>query len=372
MRSIAFLPVLLCCHLFVNAQNLLANGSFEDENICTEYSKNCAPEAWICTSLISDYYVEEPSYAFEGTHFIGLITGNRVRNGVRSFVRSRLLSGLRKGKQYRIECYLRSWHNAFDSVGIYFSNTDFLFETRPYTMLTPALVIRDSTVRNPLNTTYWIKKSLLYTATGDEVFFTIGSFKKNEYHYTMPPDRQLSYYIYIDNISLEPVDPNEKPGPGADSIKAILYGENERHALLDKKRYVNSKRPPVTAVPGATTIRHIDTLTIPDILFNTASATLDEKSFLVLDSFKQVIAGKQVDSLVFEGHTDSIGTLLYNQKLSAGRAKSVADYVLHNTALPAELAAVRYYAYFKPLASNATPAGRRRNRRVEILLYTHE
>jgi len=41
---------------FLLAQDLVANGDFEEENICTEYRKNCSPEAWIMSSLQSHFY----------------------------------------------------------------------------------------------------------------------------------------------------------------------------------------------------------------------------------------------------------------------------------------------------------------------------
>ena len=41
------------------AQNLLMNEGFEEENICTEFIKNCAPEGWISTSLTSNYYFDD-------------------------------------------------------------------------------------------------------------------------------------------------------------------------------------------------------------------------------------------------------------------------------------------------------------------------
>lgn len=47
----------------------------------------------------------------------------------RSYVRSRLLCGLRQGKIYRISLYVKSLYPALlDSAGVYFSNYDFLFE----------------------------------------------------------------------------------------------------------------------------------------------------------------------------------------------------------------------------------------------------
>lgn len=372
LQYMGCLCMLLCLYQTACSQELLANNSFENENICTEYAQNCAPEAWICTSLVSDYYVYEPSFAYNGTHFLGLVVGNERRNGARSFVRSRLLCGLRKGKQYKLEFYTRSWHNASDSLGIYFSPTDFLFETRSYKDITPSLWLRDSITHHSAFATYWAKHTLLYTATGDEVFFTIGSFRRTEYRFTQAPDRQLSYYLYIDQISMTPVDDHEKLCSCADSIRNILYSENERHNLLDKKIYAYKKKTPFVTVPPTTVIQKIDTLVIPDVLFATASALLDTKSFQVLDSFSHAITAKTIDSLVFEGHTDSVGTMDYNLRLSAERANAVADYITQKANTPVSKIQVHAYAYLHPRASNLTPQGRQKNRRVEVYLYTHE
>ena len=43
------LIILLVQALPAAAQNLLLNGDFEEENICSEYKVNCAPEAWLYT-----------------------------------------------------------------------------------------------------------------------------------------------------------------------------------------------------------------------------------------------------------------------------------------------------------------------------------
>ena len=364
--------LLLGLHQSARSQNLLANGNFEEENICTEYSQNCAPEGWISTSLQSDYYVYEPPYAYDGTHFLGLIVGNERSRGVRNFVRSRLLCGLRKGHQYTLEFYTRSWHNASDSLGIYFSATDFLSETRPYASITPSVWIRDSVVHHTASTTYWARHTVVYTATGDEIFFTIGSFKRRESNFSRPPDRQLNYYVYVDQISLVPADDQEKLCSSADSIKEILYSENERHNLLNKKIYAYKRNPPSVQVPPATILQKIDTLIIPDVLFATASALLNQKSIAPLDSFSQSLLTRKIDSLVFEGHTDSIGTLVYNQQLSTARAQAVASYVIPKANIPQNNIAVRSYAYLRPRASNNTAQGRQKNRRVEVYVYTHE
>jgi hypothetical protein len=107
-------------------QNLLMNGNFEDENICTEFIKNCAPEGWISTSLKSDYYFDDVKNAWEGQHFVGMIAITSIQKS-RNYLRSRLLCGLRSGAQYQLSFHIRSVHPILDSVGIYFSADDILY-----------------------------------------------------------------------------------------------------------------------------------------------------------------------------------------------------------------------------------------------------
>ena len=65
------------------------------------------------------------------------------------------------------------------------------------------------------------------------------------------------------------------------------------------------------------------------------------------------------------GYADSKGTYLYNWKLSQQRVDNVKAYMVSNGADSARIAATEY-GDTKPIASNKTKAGRRRNRRVEI------
>ena len=119
-------------------------------------------------------------------------------------------------------------------------------------------------------------------------------------------------------------------------------------------------------------VRRIDTLIIPDIFFATASYELSSRSFSVLDSFANKLQGYQVDSMVVEGHTDSVGSLAYNEKLSVNRAGSVQTYLFEKVNGLKEKTVSRGYAFLRPITSNKTPQGRQKNRRVEIYLYRTE
>ncbi len=65
------------------------------------------------------------------------------------------------------------------------------------------------------------------------------------------------------------------------------------------------------------------------------------------------------------GHTDSIGTDAYNQKLSERRANSVKAYLVKK-GVAADRITTEGYGESKPVASNKTKAGRAENRRVEV------
>jgi len=69
-----------------------------------------------------------------------------------------------------------------------------------------------------------------------------------------------------------------------------------------------------------------------------------------------------------EGHTDSIGSAAYNEKLSLSRAISAATHmVLHDGFDPSRMF-VKGFGETEPLADNADPRGRAENRRIELLV----
>ena len=364
--------------LQVNAytQNLVANGGFEDENICTEFQKNCAPEAWIATSLYANYYFDEETKAHSGRHFAGLTVGSTVTKGVRNFICTRLLCGMRKDHQYRLSFYVFSPHPVLDSIGAYFSPSDFLYERRLFKNIQPQLWSADGLVEGKEKSPReWQKVELVYTATGEEGFIALGVFKRIDYTGINRGDFRNDYYLFIDDVKLVPVDEHESMCPQIDSVRDAVYADNPRHDLLQKRMYYYRRQPPEVEVLPLTKmppVQKIDTLIIPDIFFATASYQLTPKSFGVLDSFVNKLKTSFIDSLVIEGHTDSVGKLTYNTELSQNRAVAVKEYFAARIALSKEMIITRGYAFLKPVAGNKTPADRQRNRRVEIFLYRHE
>jgi outer membrane protein OmpA-like peptidoglycan-associated protein len=119
---------------------------------------------------------------------------------------------------------------------------------------------------------------------------------------------------------------------------------------------------------SVTRVGHQVILNMPgNVTFATSSANISSGFYPVLDSVALVINEYKKTYVDIIGYTDSTGPLDFNQRLSLQRAESVARYLESQKVLP-ERILTEGRGPANPVASNATPEGRARNRRVEITL----
>jgi len=104
-----------------------------------------------------------------------------------------------------------------------------------------------------------------------------------------------------------------------------------------------------------------------DILFATDSATLRPDLRSDLRAIAANLQRYPESAIIVTGHTDSTGTMAYNQNLSERRADSVAA-VLIESGVSSRRVQSRGAGQTRPVASNDTAAGRAQNRRVEIVI----
>jgi outer membrane protein OmpA-like peptidoglycan-associated protein len=110
------------------------------------------------------------------------------------------------------------------------------------------------------------------------------------------------------------------------------------------------------------------TLNMPsNISFATNSADLNSQFFPVLDSVATVLKEYNKSVIEVAGHTDNVGSAEYNKALSERRAGTVASY-LETRGLAMNRVIVVGAGLERPVASNATDAGRAQNRRVELTI----
>lgn len=94
-------------------------------------------------------------------------------------------------------------------------------------------------------------------------------------------------------------------------------------------------------------------------------ATLTAAAEDILDEVVQTVHDNPHIRVELVGHTDSVGSADYNQRLSQRRADSARDYLV-GRGIDADRLTTDGRGESEPIADNATEAGRRENRRVEI------
>lgn len=108
-------------------------------------------------------------------------------------------------------------------------------------------------------------------------------------------------------------------------------------------------------------------ISLPDILFDSGKSTLRPQARETLSRIAGILLVVPEYRISIEGHTDNVGRPQANLKLSRERAEAVRNYLVAAHVSPA-LIVTRGFGETRPVASNATAAGRRQNRRVEIVI----
>lgn len=114
---------------------------------------------------------------------------------------------------------------------------------------------------------------------------------------------------------------------------------------------------------------------VDKILFDSGEASLTERGAGVLTRLGAVLVGVEGRTIQVSGHTDDsppsqrlAATFPTNWELSVARAVNVVRFLQEKASVPARRLVAAGYGETHPVASNATPKGRARNRRIEILL----
>ena len=106
-----------------------------------------------------------------------------------------------------------------------------------------------------------------------------------------------------------------------------------------------------------------------NVFFEFNSDKILQEYYDDIDKLGKVLTAPQYSlyRVQVEGHTDSIGSDSYNQRLSERRADSVKRYLMQHFPIPSDRLVVRGFGESNPIASNNTPEGREKNRRVEVV-----
>jgi len=143
--------------------------------------------------------------------------------------------------------------------------------------------------------------------------------------------------------------------------------------LVKMKSEVAKGQMTISELKGKLTVNMVDA-----VLFDSGKAEVKGGGQAILKKIVSVLKDVKDKSIRIEGHTDNVpitGMLAKkyptNRELSAARAINVTRYLQEQGIDPANLSAIAFGEY-KPVASNDTPEGKAKNRRIEIILVPKE
>lgn len=113
------------------------------------------------------------------------------------------------------------------------------------------------------------------------------------------------------------------------------------------------------------------TIRIKNLLFRADKSTINTTSFQALDEVYEFLAENEKIMIEIGGHTNGNPGIPhdYCDKLSSQRARTVADFLKEKGISPERLK-IKGYGKRKPIATNETKAGKRKNQRVEIKILS--
>jgi outer membrane protein OmpA-like peptidoglycan-associated protein len=174
-------------------------------------------------------------------------------------------------------------------------------------------------------------------------------------------DGEFGYRVAKDghSVTLDGWVPKDKPEmvPALEALVSNVPGV---------RRVINN----IQVGPPADAIQSIyDILRLGQIYFDYNKATIRPESMPSLERIaKEVFLGKYPTLRVrIEGHTDSIASEAYNQRLSEARAAAVKN-ALVEYGVPADRLETVGHGETRPISPNNTPEGRSNNRRIEFAL----
>ena len=152
--------------------------------------------------------------------------------------------------------------------------------------------------------------------------------------------------------------------------KAVITLKGKTTEVEAKPLEKNEKFPRLKMVPPVPSVEANSLLITLDsgILFDVDKYNVRPEAERALASLATILKETDVKAFEVDGHTDSDGGDKHNQILSENRANAVKNF-LASQGITAEIT-IKGYGKTRPVASNDTPEGKQKNRRVEILIPT--
>lgn len=183
----------------------------------------------------------------------------------------------------------------------------------------------------------------------------------------------------LKNINLQLSTNTKKLQQELQQKKSVIQLQEKVIRLLD-----DTKKTIETSLKDQIAAQDIEVVEVEDklklvfvdkILFDSGSAEINSTGETLLQLVAASLKENKNHWIVVEGHTDDVPLspalkkrFPSNWELSSARAVAVVRFLQEKGGLAPERLAVHGYSFYRPVATNKTPEGRRQNRRIEIIL----
>lgn len=348
-------------------ENMVYNPSFEEHRDCPQHIEALGVMQevdawWQPTAGSSDYFNScggrecsvplnklGSQSARSGEAYCGIYCS---RDQYREYLQTRLKTPLVAGKRYRISFWVslseKSPHAAA-TLGALFTKECIEDSTLGIVMKREVVDMGDqgsqsiavyfepqvvnSRERPLTDTKEWMEVSGEFTAEGGEEFLTIGNFFPfNKSRIVPTRDGQTPLhgaYYYVDDVSVTCIE--------------------QEPVELE----VSAEVPEVGEV-----------ILLENLYFAFDKSEVLQQSYNELVKLKELLERNPGMTIELRGHTDNLGTVEHNQRLSESRAKAVVDHLV-SMGIDKSRLSWKGFGKSEPVADNSTAAGRQKNRRVE-------
>ncbi len=128
-----------------------------------------------------------------------------------------------------------------------------------------------------------------------------------------------------------------------------------------------TQRIELTAADMAAALKTSGSIALRGILFDTAKADIKPESGGLLEQVAALLQNDPSLTIEIQGHTDNVGAPASNLTLSRQRADAVKAWLVTRLGIDAARLTTAGFGDSKPVADNATDAGRALNRRVDLV-----
>lgn len=390
-RVILFFLIAVCFPIVSVSQNLVTNPGFEQFRVCPGKANDklvsglqLIPRWYTVSEASPDYFnacskndqVSVPKNfagnmrARSGNAYIGLIlkADKYQYKGDPHYtehIQNRLLKPLKKDQYYCFEIWMCLGKNstlAARDFGVYFSKDRITFPNPPDTL--PQAHIQYQGEEYLTTTGQWVPLRGVYKAEGGERYLTIGNFipwisgREIRLREIFNPGdlREYAYYLFDDVSLVEIKDPSKCD---CNMVTLEPPAKEEAKDLEESSGDVNDFE----------NVSIGESFILKNIFFEFDKADLLPESFPELDKLVDLMKKFPGMTVEIAGHTDFMGSVDYNNRLSANRAKSVVNYLVQQ-GIEQNRLTWKGYGKSKPIADNTTEEGRQINRRVEFTVLT--